>query len=444
MIDWLKILIKNLNLKNENLINELFNNSLLKDFRLRQYYSTNIVKEVNETIVQSTFIKEYKEILFCFFTKENETTKKNEFTKLEILLKPHYYFNNNLHNANDFKALDCINVLNEIKDKFNLPKELRIINIEFGLNFISPINCKDLITYSIFHDKNEFITSSDNLKYSKIGFKHDKNGKANNYKKIKFYAKGLQFPKYSNIDTARFEIKSKKSAYIQSLGIYTLEDLLKIETYQTLAKTIKEEFNNVLILDINNKGQNLKTKDKNKLIEHLNTFKWSKAIQMSKNTFRNTKTAYFKLLDKTGYNIHTDLRQIIDNKLNKLLKDCAIFPPLEQIKDCAILNSYIMENGTINTNRKCIVTGIELTQEKEDAKYIRTSTLKYLHENDKNKFIEVCSLLLNHTQGNRPKYENNIVSHLAKQVRNRYYNPVIIKQTGYNQKLLLNQIKLCL
>jgi hypothetical protein len=92
--------------------------------------------------------------------------------------------------------------------------------------------------------------------------------------------------------------------------------------------------------------------------------------------------------------------------------------------------------------KKCALTGIPLNHEKEGAKYIRTSTLKHLHKTDKNKFIELCSLLLNHTQGNHPKYESDIISHLAKQVRNRYYNKIAIKNTGYNQKIYTSQIKL--
>jgi len=430
-LDHLKILIFN-----EDLINDLYNNSLLNEFSIYQSYSNNINKESQE-IRQATFTKVYEEIYFCFYVKEDK------FTKLEILFKPHYYFNDNLHNANDFTAVDCINVLNEIKDIFNFPtKELHILNIEYGINAISPIDCKNLITYAVYHEKNEFITSSDNLKFSKISFKYDKNGKANNYKKIKFYAKGLQFPKYTDKNTFRFEVKSKRRSYIQSLGIYTYEDLLKIETYHTLAENIRTEFKSVLILDIDNKGENLNSKDKNKLTEHLNTFKWIKAIQGSKNTFNNTKRAYFELLDKTGNNIHKNLEKIINNKLNVLIKDCAILTPPKKIKDCANFNTYIMENGTINNNKNCIVTGLPLTHENEDAKYIRTSTLNYIHNYDVKAFEEVCSFLLSHTQGNRPKFESGIIKHLAKQVRNRYYNQLTIRQTGYKQRIYHNQLGL--
>ena len=81
------------------------------------------------------------------------------------------------------------------------------------------------------------------------------------------------------------------------------------------------------------------------------------------------------------------------------------------------------------------------TYEDANAKYIRTATLIHLHKNDKKEFIALCSLLLNNSI-KRPKYERSIITHLAKQIRNRYYNPNQIKQTGYNQKQYPNQFSL--
>lgn len=378
MIDFLKILIFN-----RELAEVLFNNPLLKNYLFNQSFKNNLNKEV-EGINQATYIKEYKEILFCFFIKNDE------FTKLEILIKPHYYFNGNLHNANDFTVLECINVLTEIKNTFKLPvEELLVLNIEFGINGISPIDCKDLITYTIYHDKNEFINSSDGLRFSKISFKHDKNGKANNYKKIKFYAKGIQFPDYCDFNTFRFEVKSKRRKYIQKLGIYIYEDLLKTKTYLTLAQNIKKEFSGVLILDIDNKMQNINDREKTKLTEYLNTVKWIKATQGSKNTFNNYKKRYFNLLDKTENNIHNVLENIIVNKLDELLKTCAISTPQKEIKTCAILNHNIMKNGTNNQINNCPVTGLDISMQKKGSFLLSTTGLNYYYKTDEKVFEEV-------------------------------------------------------
>jgi hypothetical protein len=414
------------------LAEKLFENPLLKMFSKNEKFSNKLDQETKN--IKSTYIKVYKEILFCFFTKNGF------FTKLEILIKPHYYYNSNLHNANDFRAIDCINTLTEIKDIFNLPvQDLIISNIEFGLNAISPIDCEDLISYSIYHEKNEFINSSDALRFSKISFKHNKDGKANKYKQIKFYAKGIQFPTYADINTFRFEVKSKERKYIKTLGIYIYSDLLKIETYDKLAEVLMLEFKKVLILDYNNEGQNLTNKELLKLNEYQNTIKWIKSLNGSRNLFNKYKKDYFKLLDKTKNNIHTEMYEVVDAKLKQLLKRGAISTPKEVIKKGAISDVYIIGNCTQNRRRKCIVTGIDLKLEKGNAKYIRTATLKYLKEFEKGTYLMLCSTLLNNTKDKLPTFEDSTLKHLAKQIRNRYYNKRTVKQTGYKKKMYYNQ-----
>ena len=71
--------------------------------------------------------------------------------------------------------------------------------------------------------------------------------------------------------------------------------------------------------------------------------------------------------------------------------------------------------------RKCVITGISLELEKENARYIRTNTIMHVKETDGHLYSLLCSLLLPHT-GVKPVFEKTIINQLAKQVRNRYYN----------------------
>lgn len=67
----------------------------------------------------------------------------------------------------------------------------------------------DLLRYFTYHEQNEFHTDR---KYNHCRFSNsiDKNGKANVYKIIKAYAKGVQFPAYTDANTFRFEVKSNR------------------------------------------------------------------------------------------------------------------------------------------------------------------------------------------------------------------------------------------
>lgn len=331
MIDFLKILITD-----NTLITELYNNNLLDDYSMYQKLNSHIKSNHNER-TQARHTKTYKGILFCFYEH-----------KLEILFKPHYYYNDNIHNANDFNTSNCIKTLLEIRYIFNMPPEkLLIINIEFGINAISPIDCKDLISYTVYHNKNVFLNTNDQLRYSKISLKHG--SRNNNYKMIKFYAKGVQFPQHTNINTFRFEIKSKRSKYINGLSIYTYSDLLISENYNQLSQHILLEFNNVLILDINNNRKNLTTKESKKIEHYNNPINWDKALQKSRNTFNNQKKRYLNLLDKTENNIHRKLESIISKKLKQLTETCAVSAPLYDTKNCAVSGSNIIGNRTNNS-----------------------------------------------------------------------------------------------
>ena len=60
--------------------------------------------------------------------------------------------------------------------------------------------------------------------------------------------------------------------------------------------------------------------------------------------------------------------------------------------------------------------------------------MRWLKENDETKYLELKKELLP-DGGKAPKYESNEIQHLAKQIRNRFYNPNKIKQVGYNRRI---------
>lgn len=346
-IDFLKIFVKDL-----DLISRLQTNPLLEWLQSREGLS-HIEKEAQEGIIKATTTKVYKGIVFCF--KEDS---------LIIYFKPHYYYNDNKHNANDFSVNACINVIREFLRVLSLENEgdqLIVQNIEFGLNVLSPIKIEDLITFLAYHKKNEFRTDV-GLLYSKKSYSLSKNGKASKYLSLKAYAKGLQFPEYADPDSFRFELKSQESRKINSLGIFNINDLLKPDVYTTLAEELIQRFDEVLILDSSVKLDKLEPKKRLKLVEMLNTHFWYKQLQKTRNTFNASKKTYFNLLNTAGYNIHNDLRKILLSKVEEL-KYCANAATPIKEKNCANTDIYIIRNCTTN--------GSEYSRRVKDAAYIK-------------------------------------------------------------------------
>lgn len=319
-----------------SLINYLENHNLLEWVK-----SEDKINLFDFEVIKTKTVKHYKGILFCFYSN-----------RIDIIFKPHYYFTNNLHNANDFKIVDCIKTISEFQNAFKIDlKLLKVVNIEFGINVLSPIDIKKLITFLLYHEKNEFKTDV-GLAFSKKSFRANLNGTINQYKIIKAYAKGLQFPQYCDINAFRFEVKSKQSKYINQLGIYTANDLLNFDCYLKMANEIKNEFDKVLLLDCETDFKSLTGKEQVKITNYLNTLTWFNISQDSyRNRFNKEKTKYFNLINKIENNLKKQLNKIIFDKL-EYLKTGAISTQKENIKSGAVSNIYKGGICTQNSNQK--------------------------------------------------------------------------------------------
>lgn len=298
MMDFLKLYITDI-----LLIKYLENHNLLKWVKSEDRFNY-----FDNEVIKTKIVKHYKGILFCFYSN-----------RVEILFKPHYYFNNGLHNANDFTINDCINIILEFKNTFKIDLHLlKVKNIEFGINILSPICIKKLIAFIQYHERNEF-KSEVGLAYCKRSSKVNLKGINNKYKSIKAYAKGIQFPEYTHIDTFRFEVKSKESKYINRLGVYTANDLLNFDCYLNMANEIINEFDKVLLLDCETDFMSLTDKEQAKIKDYQNTITWFNISQDTyKNRFNKEREKYYNLLNKIPNNLKNRLTKTISDKLEYL------------------------------------------------------------------------------------------------------------------------------
>lgn len=269
----------------EALIDRVWNNDIL-------VYEGKSEKRFDDEI-KELITKSYKNLYFTKFQN-----------RLEIKGSIHYYFNHSLHNANDFYISDCIDTINEIKTIFNLDlNKCYLINLEYGVNINPSILLSDLILNLIYHEKRPF-NRPKNFDYKIAGNEA--------YKQIKAYDKSVQFPMYCN-NTFRFEVKSKQAKFIQSLGLFTLQSLTELKSYETLINSLINEWNNVLLFD------------KSKTIDDkfFNTNFWEDILKNgNRNKFNNQKKTYYKKLGAD--NLHTKIKKQIERK-TQLLK-CVHIP----------------------------------------------------------------------------------------------------------------------
>lgn len=271
--------------------------------------------------IEQTKTKQFEGILFNLLPHTPKNA--NEGTeRLEIRFKPHYWHNNDIHNANDFTPHQAIATIQRFISVFNIddPENFKAVNLEYGLNFLIDGYGKDLTLYPAFHSRNPFYRDKDN-RFSSISHSFDMNGKPNKYLQIKFYSKGFQYPEHCPGNTLRYEIKTKQSKKINQLNINNIADLLKIEVYQLMKNELIKQAGKMLIIDPNPTLKNLNKKTSNKLNQYSNQYYWNKTVnQQRSQSFNEKKEIYFKHLDKTGHNINQLFLDSLVKKLNYLFE----------------------------------------------------------------------------------------------------------------------------
>lgn len=383
-------------------------------------YSKNMIEKTSKITgeIYQTITKEFEDITFRREPHYFKELKVNG-ERLVIGFKPHYWFNGNKHNANDFSAENCIKTIVKFIEIFEIEdyNKYSINNLEYGLNFLLPGYGKELIGHNIYHGTIEFRLDKD-LRFSKRAHSFDKSGKPNVYSYAKLYSKGFQYPEYCSEDTLRFEMGTKKSGNVNNLGIYHIGDLLNIQVYFNLKKSLKRNSQKLLIVDQQPNMEILNKRDQNRLIKHSNSTFWFEALQYERNaTFNDRKNAYLKLLDKTGFNVVSEFRKVINGKLEILLtENRKDLPPqinLENRKDSPLDKVGIL---TVLNKRLCIVTGYDISMQKPDSTMLSNTGLKYLEKYNPKAFEELKRALLT---GRENKYETNTYLMMSKQIRNR-------------------------
>jgi hypothetical protein len=146
MIDFLKILIDD-----RELIHEISNNPAI--------HKENLERKVN--VSTGEIIDTYS-----FLHRKSIFIKWKEYQRkypLEITIKPHYFFNKGMHNANDFSSLECIKTLKQTLNWLGVNtglKRLKIVNIEFGVNFTTAYEDEYCLNNILYHGTNVFYNQS--------------------------------------------------------------------------------------------------------------------------------------------------------------------------------------------------------------------------------------------------------------------------------------------
>jgi hypothetical protein len=374
------------------------------------------------------------------FRKAVENGKVVGFCHLEINVSPHYHFNQYRHNGDDFTPLQAIKTINDILTylgiKGNECNALKVVNIEFGINIIPDTDIKNLINGLFFYKKTPF----------KIGeFPYFRITDATSYKKIKAYAKGLQFldyPQYGiHPNTFRFEVKTKQFKNVATYGINTATDLLNLETYNRLGQSLLNEWDFILCSNKEPDLSNSNTDEVSFIEQGKNVEFWSKLIsEKHRNTFQLNKEKYYKMLGRKN-NLHQQIKTKIVDKIF-IYSKCANSTqrtPINREKLQKEINTSTLINLENAHFNKCLVTGLDISMQKKGSKFLCFAGLKYYKENEPETFDFLSGKYL--PENKRDLDFETQFYYLAHNIRNAKTNPIHNRMTFEKRNYNPNQLQ---
>ncbi|WP_172914218.1 hypothetical protein [Capnocytophaga canis] len=362
-------------------------------------------------------------------------------------------------------------------------------NIEIGLNNVIPFSAFDFLQGIQAHRNNFTPTIKHGRNYFEFGY-------SQYY--LKLYNKGRQYGLYDEVVRVEVKVIKMQKLHNAEVPIHTLADL-STDNLQKAFEVLTSEFEKVVNIDNSLRANELTEKDLIRLNELRNPAFWQNMtrmqVQRAKEFLEELNTTFSdnqkgQIMRKMHHEKEAIFNNEITPKCYKITdpentsKNGVMLQnyPLSKREDCniektdlkkkVVLSSEKMsleneektdkktlifedkkaeknevekslKNGVEKVKKSCPITGVELTHEKEGARYIRTATFLYLREHDPERYILLCSYLLPST-GYKPVREKNIIMHLCKQVRNLYNNPNKGKKTNKPplQKHFKNQLEL--
>ncbi len=347
----------------------------------------------------------------------------------------------NGYNGNMFTYIDIVEVREHLIALFDCtPQQMIFQNIEFGVNTTSGIKPKLFLNGLLYH-QNKGFDVVENGNYKQVEHKQYL---------LKIYNKSRQYG--LDVDTLRVEIKIKKSEYlIKWTDVETFADISP-DTLNKAKNMLLEAFNKVVYYDYTIRTEDLKERTKNALTKYKNPNYWLNELKP------NFRFRHRKRLSEIIQNHSDNLRKkIVDNINQKCSTNDRLFEPkkcstndrLFEPKKCSTNDRLFDEakkqkcstNDSLNIgsivlhqpilsehkkeDKKCPITGVDISMQKEGSFLLSHTGLKWYWKNDKTIYKKVAKKYLS------KKWQNSDfeiqIKELAHNIRN-YQNNQRLKQ----------------
>ncbi len=326
-------------------------------------------------------------------TGEVATTLKAEHHFCEITInKAGVFFSGSIHklwnSLNDVKAPNCIpdkykgfngnqfsySDIDEVRVYLSQlfdckPQQMYFQNAEIGINTTPLFDPKLYLDGLLAHKGKPFeVKAEGNYKQA-----------VHNEYYLKIYNKSKQYGMSEH--TLRVEVKIRKSYLLHRLGIRTFDDVTP-ETLNEGKKMLLEAFNHSLHYDHTIRTDELTKRQKTMLLKYSNPNYW---LNETKKKYHDApKKRLQKITLNHSDNLHRKIGQEIEQKfeLNNTISSVTI--------NSSNIGLIVTSDTPKKQSRKCSITGLDISMQKEGSFYLSHTGLKWYLKNDKKEYEKVA------------------------------------------------------
>lgn len=299
-------------------------------------------------------------VKYWYYEFENIKLKVYESGGIYFSGSLHKFYNNGLHNHNEFNKGEYLTISTRIKSIYGIePINLAIIQLEYGVNLLPPIPTNDILNNLIQHKNRDFEQkiSNENGKYYQC--------EHSNYI-LKIYNKSLQYGCKDEI--LRIEIKQTNWSEYRKKGIKTLHDFNDCNKLQ-FVNNLVTKWNEVIFYDPTNR-------DVEKWGKYSNVNFWRELRTKSHTTQKSHRDRLRELNKTKGLKV----QELVNAEVIRVIN-----------KSQGVRNFKLVEN-----QRYCRLTGVNISMQRNDSFLLSHVGLYYLLEHDKQTFINIKKLFLSH------------------------------------------------
>jgi hypothetical protein len=318
----------------------------------------------------------------------------------------HKFHNGGLYNHNDFNLRDFYSAVQDLSSLLQVDLwQCRLDALEVGVNITPVVSTTEFLANTYMHGRKPFKNVS-------LGERGDYRQAAYQDYWVKIYDKGAQYNLPNQL--MRFELKFR-SDELRRKSLKYVSDLKQMEVIDRLGELLAMKFDQNVFIEPSLSEDILPLKLREKILPMKNPRYWYDlaANPSSKNIYRQRVDMLSKLQSDLTENVKAQTLQRIKCKWADLIQEKHHLGEEKGKFSTSVIDLKIPRK------RSCLVTGLDISMQKDESQFLFTTGVKYYRNHQPGIYADL-ECRLSHKWDNAS--EDVRCREIAHSIRNEYHN----------------------